>query len=103
MLLAAGTLSGRAFVTDTIHHTYKPKAQLSKVNSTQYISLSVLVNNEKKNRISVSKNGYCKFTTGAPKRFFQKAFTQVLEDRELQVTTNSPEKFQVIVDLPERI
>jgi len=102
MLIAAGMLSGCAFVPDTVHPAYKPTAQVARLNNAQDISLSILVKNEKKHlhRVSVTLDGY-----GIPmasvdmhvKKVFQEAFEKALENRGFHIARNAPEQFQVIV------
>ncbi len=102
MLLAAVSLSGCAFVPDTVHPAYKPTAQVAQLKNAQDISLSILVKNEKKHphRVSVTLDGY-----GIPmasvdmhvQKVFQEAFEKALESRGFRVTPNAPEQFQVVV------
>ncbi len=102
LMLSAGMLSGCAFIPDTVHPTYKPTAQVARLNNAQDISLSILVKNEKKrqNLVSVTLNGYSIPMAGVymhVQKVFQEAFEKALEDRGFHIARNAPEQFQVIV------
>ncbi|WP_031573495.1 YajG family lipoprotein [Acidithiobacillus thiooxidans] len=56
----AFALTGCAFVPDTVHPTYTPPANVSKVPGADKVVVDVIVKNEKKrkNEVSVTKDGY---------------------------------------------
>ncbi len=101
-MLAAASLSGCGFfIPDNVHPKYQTTAQVTRLDNAKEVSLSVLVQNEKKRkRISVSKNGYGQPGAGVymhVRKDFKDAFQQALAARGFQVTADSPEKIQVVV------
>ena len=102
ILLAAAMLTGCAFVPDTVHPTYKPATNVTKVPGADAVDLAVSVKNEKLHHktVSITLDGYGIPMAGVymdVAKDFRNAFDTALEDRGFVIKHSSDNKLDVAV------
>jgi uncharacterized lipoprotein YajG len=99
----AFALTGCAFVPDTVHPTYTPPANVTKVPGADKVVVDVIVKNEKKHKdgqVSWIKNGYDMDAAGVymhVSKDFKDAFDKALSAHGFRIGTNGDRTIDVVV------